>query len=196
MRFLLILVSFICIQGTQAQVEELPGYYITSANNKVITTFKLRILPGLFKGPDNIYEELPVLTDGGVKMKLNPSEVKEFYFKRNGEDIYFVSFPFSNKKLKFWQVLYSTAQLDILEHSNPTRNANTTQLALVNSSGDTLYIGPDDGNQKTKKRLRNFFADRPDILTMMAGMKELFTRPGLVQYDMSRIIRELIRTGK
>jgi len=195
MKSLLVFFLLLCFQSLKAQ-ETAQGYYITLNNDTVNSTYKIKTMPGFFTPGDNLYEELPVGTEGKQRVKLKPTEIKGYYIELNDASAHFISMPIRNGKQKFLRMLLRSSQLNIYEYSIPTRNGTVMQFVLYRPGADTLYVGPDDGNQKTKRRLKEFFADRNDILSFMSSIKELFTRPGLVQYDMTRLIERILEAYK
>lgn len=195
MKSILVFFLVLCFGDAKAQ-EEAHGYYITLTNDTVHSSYKLKTMPGFFTPADNLYEELPVLKQGKEKIKFKPSEIKGFYIEWKDNLAHFISMPIRNGKLKFLHVILLSPQLNIYEYSVPGRYGVTTQFALRRAQGDTLYVGPDDGNQKTKKRLKKFFEGQDNILSIMSTIKELFTRPGLVQDDMQRLIDKILDSYK
>jgi hypothetical protein len=195
MRCMLVFFLLLCFQDLKAQ-ETAQGYYITLNNDTVYSTYKIKTTPGFFTPGDNLYEQLPVGTGGKERVKFKPTEIKGYFIEWNDANAHFISMSIRNGKQKFLRVLLRSSQLSIYEYSIPTRNGTVMQFALHRPGADTLYVGPDDGNQKTKRRLKEFFAGMNDILSIFPTIKELFTRPGLVQYDMTRLVERILERYK
>ena len=191
MRYLLVFFLVLCFWDVKAQ-EEAKGYYITLNSDTVYSTYKLKTSPGFFTPADNLYEELPVLSQGKEKVKFKPAEIKGFFIEWKDVRAHFISMPIRKGKQKFLHIILLSPQLNIYEYSVPTNSGVATQFALHRAEGDTIYVRPDDGNQKTKKRLKEFFSAQDDILSIMSATKDLFTRPGLVQYDMGRLVERIL----
>lgn len=195
MRFILLSFLLLSFQSLKAQ-EKGQGYYITLNNDTVFTTYKIKTTPGYFTPGDNIYEELPIQNQDKKKIKLKPTEIKGFYIELENKRAHFISMPIRNNKQKFLRVVLLSPELNIYEYSVPTGNRIAMQFVLYRPEKDTLYVRPDDGNQKTKRRLKEYFAGLDDILSIFSSMKDLFTRPGLVQDDMIELIERILKEYK
>jgi len=188
MRYILAFFLLLCSEGALAQ-EKPQGYYITLNNDTVYSTYKLKIRPVFSFRAYDLFEELFIINEAGETVKFKPQDIKGFFIEWNGHHAYFVSMPLRNGKQKFFRVIALSSQFNIYGYSVSSNNYGfSTQFALKKMNESFLYVGPDDGNQKTKKRLRFFFADQENILL---AMKDLFTKPGFVQYDMEMLIQRI-----
>ncbi len=189
MRYILSFFLLLCLEVVLAQ-EKPQGYYITLNNDTVYSAYKLKTRPVFSFRAYDLFEELSIVNEAGTIVKFKPQDIKGFFIEWNGTHAYFVSMPLRNGKQKFFRVISLSFQFNIYGYSVSSNNYGfSTQFALQKMNEPILYIGPDDGNQKTKKSLKKFFAGQENILL---AMKDLFTKPGFVQYDMELLIKRII----
>lgn len=192
MRFILAFILLLCFHTLKAQ-ENPQGYYITLNNDTVSATYKLKTRPVFAFRFYDLFEELHILNESKETVKFRPADIKGFFIEWKGGQSYFVSMPLRNGKQKFFRVIALSPQVNIYGYSVSTNNGIFTYFTLQNAEGSYLYVGPDDGNQKTKKRLKAFFSGQDNILL---AMKNLFTKPGFVSSDMEQFIQRIFPSYK
>lgn len=192
MRSILVFFLLICFPALKAQ-DTFQGYYITLNNDTVNATYILKTRPVFTFRQYDLFEELHILNEARETVKFKPADIKGFFIQWKSGQAKFVSMPLRNGKQKFFRVIASSPQLNVYGYTVSTNNSMITHFTLQNAEGAYLYIGPDDGNQKTKKRLRAFFAGQDNILL---AMKDLFTKPGFVPSDMVQFIQRIFPNSK
>ena len=195
MRYLLVFFLVLCCGNVNAQGEA-QGYYITLNSDTVSATYKLKTRPVFAFRSYDLFEEVHILSEAKETVKFRPADIKGFFIEWKGDQAFFVSMPLRNGKQKFFRVIALSPEVNIYGYSVSTNNGMINHFTLRNAEGSYLYVGPDDGNQKTKKRLKKFFEGQDNILSIMSAIKDLFTKPGFVQYDMERLIDKILAPYK
>ena len=195
MKLILAFFLLLCFHGLKAQ-ENPEGYYITLNNDTIFATYKLKTRPVFAFRSYDLFEEVHILKGAQETLKFKPADIKGFFIEWKGGQNFFVSLPLRNGKQKFFRVIALSREVNIYVYSVSTNNGVINYFNLRNAEGSYLYVGPDDGNQKTKKRLKKLFEGNDNILSIMSAIKDLFTKPGFVQYDMERLIDKILESYK
>jgi hypothetical protein len=173
----------------QANSKIVEGYIISLHNDTISRHLQVE---ADFFGQFNeikLYHEVTVFDKDGTTKILTPEDIKGFGFTYKDKQFSFISKPIDKeKKLLFVEPLILGPKATLYMYKELSYMTNEYHFTLEKQDGSLLCLSDFSSLENFKEKLKSFFADDKDALTLIDLS---FRSHARIERDMTKIVQEV-----